>query len=46
MAMRKAAAHTFHSTDCEDALRRAIASGPRPFSSFEVGPTGVDQQEW
>ncbi|CAL1148194.1 unnamed protein product [Cladocopium goreaui] len=37
MAMRKAAAIAFHSTECEDALRRAISSGPRPFSNFEVG---------
>ena len=35
--MRKAAAIAFHSTECEDALRGAISSGPRPFSVFEVG---------
>eukprot|EP00435_Cladocopium_sp_Y103_P050254 s2395_g15.t1 len=37
MQMRKAAALAFHSTECEDALRRALASGPRPFTDFEIG---------
>eukprot|EP00435_Cladocopium_sp_Y103_P005667 s2718_g1.t2 len=37
MQMRKAASIAFHATECEDALRRAISSGPRPFQNFEVG---------
>ena len=37
MEMRKAAALAFHHTDCAEALRRAISSGPRPFQSFEIG---------
>ena len=37
MKMRKAASIAFHQTECEDALRRAISSGPRPFQNFEVG---------
>ena len=37
MKMRKAASMAFHQTECEDALRRAISSGPRPFQNFEVG---------
>ena len=37
MEMRKAAAMAFHHTDCSEALRRAIASGPRPFQTFEIG---------
>jgi len=36
MKMRKAASIAFHQTECEDALRRAISSGPRPFQNFEV----------
>ena len=29
-----------HETECDDALRRAIASGPRPFQNFEAGENG------
>eukprot|EP00435_Cladocopium_sp_Y103_P011110 s283_g2.t2 len=39
MQMRKAASIAFHSTECSQALRRAIESGPRPMRSFEVGET-------
>ena len=39
MNMRKAAARAFHETECSQALRRAIESGPRPFQNFEVGET-------
>lgn len=37
MLMRKAASIAFQQTECEDALRRAIASGPRPIQNFEIG---------
>eukprot|EP00435_Cladocopium_sp_Y103_P035126 s1424_g9.t1 len=37
MAMRKAASIAFHQTECDEALRRALASGPRPIHNFEVG---------
>ena len=39
MEMRKAAAVAFHETDCSEALRRALAAGPRPMGSFEIGET-------
>ena len=39
MNMRKAASIAFHETECEDALRRAILSGPRPCHNFEIGET-------
>ena len=39
MNMRKAAALAFHSTECEEALRRAIESGPRPIHNYEIGET-------
>ena len=39
MNMRKAAALAFHSTECEEALRRAIESGPRPIHDFGIGET-------
>ena len=37
MKMRQAAAVAFHSTECTEALRRAITSGPRPFHRYEIG---------
>ena len=39
MEMRKAASLAFHATECSQALRRAIESGPRPMRNFEVGET-------
>ena len=46
MQMRKTAAIAFHSNECEDALRRAISSGPRPFSDFEIGEMVYFFGEW
>eukprot|EP00435_Cladocopium_sp_Y103_P040911 s2194_g11.t1 len=37
MKMRKAAATAFVEADASDALRRAISSGPRPITEFEIG---------
>lgn len=37
MKMRKAAALAFFETDCDEALRRAITSGPRPLEEYQVG---------
>lgn len=39
MNMRKAAALAFHSTECEEALRRAIENGPTPIHDFGIGET-------
>ena len=37
MSMRRAAAKAFMEAACEDALRRAISSGPRQFTDFDIG---------
>ena len=37
MKIRKAAAKAFMEADCEDALRRAIAAGPRTVCDFDIG---------
>ena len=37
MRMRKAAAFAFHAADCDQALRAAVHSGPRPHRNYEVG---------
>eukprot|EP00435_Cladocopium_sp_Y103_P054634 s153_g17.t2 len=37
MKLRKAAAQAFIEADSNDALRRAISSGPRPWIDYEIG---------
>ena len=37
MKLRKAAAQAFIEADANDALRRAISSGPRPWIDYEIG---------
>eukprot|EP00435_Cladocopium_sp_Y103_P029748 s1932_g7.t1 len=37
MKLRKAAADAFIEADSSEVLRRAIASGPRPWSDYEIG---------
>ena len=37
MLMRQAAAKVFMEADCSEALRRAIASGPRHDQEFDIG---------
>ena len=37
MKLRKAAAQAFIEADANDALRKAISSGPRPWIDYEIG---------